>query len=246
MKLNFLKTLVHEQFSKEGNNMYYNNTDKILHYLNNKVHDKVEPINLNNIEKGKFYFMFYDLQGKSSKLEKFNTILAIDWVDMDKTRYLYGVSINFIPVAIRIVFFNFLFNQRIKTFDKIEGVMPSNQNPITGLSLGAMYKALKTVGFEWSIRKFDVRLMNNAYCLDWNIIHEFLSMSTSKLTGVDDNKLMEIWKSKLDKQEKREQEFISKLLGDYKNMEKEFEISFQSLYESEDNLAKSLNFFKSI
>lgn len=246
MKANFLKEIIQEQFKKEGNSMYSNNTDIILDYLNNHKEKQVQSININEIEKGKFCFLFFDLQGKTSKLEKFNTLLPLDWVDMDGTRYLYALSINFMPVAIRVVFFNSLFNQSIKTFDDIDDKMPNKQDVLNGISLGSIYKALKSIGFEWAIRRFDIRYINKVNIINWNVIHKFISMSTAKLTGVDDNKLIDIWKSKLDKQEVRQKEFMSKLLGDYKEMEKELGLGFQSLTEAEDNLYKSLSFYKSL
>lgn len=245
-KANFFRDKIHEQFLKEGNAMYSNNSEIVLNYLNTNDQNHVLPINIKNIEKGRFYFMFYDLQGKTSKLEKFNTILALDWVDADKTRWLYGISINFMPVAIRTIFFNTLFNQRLQTFNKIEGTKPGEQDPLVGVSLGNMYKSLKSIGFEWAIRKFDIKFINKAYLIDWNIIHQFITMSTARLTGVDDGKLIEIWKSKLSKQQEREKEFVAKLIGDYTKMAKELETNFQTLYEKEDNLNDVLTHLKNI
>lgn len=245
MQKDFFKTLVTNQFIEYGNSMYSKNSDTVMSWIRENDHTKLLPVNASQIEKGKFYFMFYDLSGKSSKMEQYNPLFVIDWATIDNKKYLFGININFIPIAIRVIIFNQIINSDLKKFDDINSKV-DKQNPITGLSFAKVYKLLKSIGFEWAIRKFDGSKINKTYCVDMNSLKEFVTMSTAKITGVDDGKLLDIWKSKISKQEQREKELIKELLGDYKEMEKEILKNINNISEKEEQLYKSIQFLKTI
>lgn len=245
MQRDFFKNIVANQYKELGNSMYLKNSDDVMSWIRDNDNTKVDPINASQIEKGKFYFMFYDLSGKSSKMEQYNPIFVIDWTNIDNKKYLFGVNINFLPVAIRVVIFNQIFNSDLKKFDNVN-VKVDKQDPIESMSFGKVYKLLKSIGFEWSIRKFDGSKINKTYCIDMNSLKEFITMSTARITGVDDGKLLDIWKSKISKQEQREVELIKELLGDYKEMEKELNKSIQTISDKEEQLYKSVEFLKTL
>lgn len=245
MIVDFLKDKIKKQFDANGSNMYGMNTEVITDGLN-KGTDDIVPVNLSQLEKGKFYFVFYDLSGKSSKMEQFNPIFLIDWNDQDSTRYIYGVSINFIPVSIRTVFFNSLCNFNIDIMENNTEVKMDKQSAFANIDFANIYKLLYAIGFEWSIRKFDCKLVNNVFEISSNILPTFITMSTAQLTGVDDGKLIEIWRKKINEQEIRHNMMIKEILGDYKSMEKELKAAYVSVDTKNTNLEKSLQLIQKL
>lgn len=246
MKNDYLKDTIKIQHQEVGGNMYKDNTDFITKNINDPRSKDIVPVSLASVEKGKFYFMFYDLSGKSSGMEKFNPLFIIDWNDQDGTRYLYGVSINFIPVSIRTVFFNSLCNFNLDIIEKNIEKPIDKQIAFGNINFANIYKLLYAIGFEWSIRKFDCKLINKVCEISNQILPTFLTMSTAQLTGVDDGKLIEIWNKKITEQESRQTKLIQELMGDYKAMENELTKAYQTVDKKNDNLEKSLFLIKNI
>jgi hypothetical protein len=89
-----------------------------------------------------------------------------------------------------------------------------------------------------------MRLINKVYCVSTTILTEFITMSTASFTGVDDLKLIDIWKKKIVEQEERHKRIIKELLGDYKKMSSELNEKYMSLEDRNDNLQESLNIIK--
>jgi len=243
-KKDFFIQKVKEQYLEQGNNLYLNNAEFISEKINNNSDTDILPVSIKSIQKGKFYFMFYDLSGKSSNMEKYNPILAIDWFDLNQTRYLYGVSLNFMPVNIRVSFFNILFNNNITTYEENEFKNTIDETPLDQINFTNVYKLLFSIGFEWTIRKFDVQKINKTYNISTSIIDKFITMSTYKFTGVPDDKLVDIWRTKIVKQSERQQKLIKELLNDYEEIKKELTSKYQSLDDRNENLNNSLQLIK--
>lgn len=244
MNKDFFIKSVKEQYLSEGNSMYSNNTTVISNKLNNSQDKDIEQVSTTSLQKGSFCFMFYDLQGKSSNMEKFNPILVVDWFDHNSTRYLYGLSLNFLPINIKVNFFNMLFNNNIDTFEHNLDLDANKQRPISNINFTNIYKLLFSMGFEWAIRKFDITKINKTFIVSTNIIKEFITMSTYKFTGVPDDKIIDIWKSKIVKQGERQQKMIKELLDDYDNMRNELNEKYQSLDSRNEKLSDSINIIK--
>lgn len=245
MTKDYFKDSIKDQFKLEGNNMYGTNAEFIIDGINNST-DNIMPINLNNIEAGKFYFIFYNLSGKSTNMEKFNPLFVIDTVDMDNTRYIYGVSINFLPVTVRTVFFNNLCNFNLSNIEKNLKVDLNSEYAFENINFANIYKLLYSIGFEWSIRRFDCKLVNKTINISTDILPKFITMSTVKMTGVDDLKLIDIWHKKIQEQEERHKKLLKEILGDYKKMDKELTDNYNTTSKNNDNLEKSLALIKKI
>jgi hypothetical protein len=240
MKNNFFINGVKEKHKEYGSGLYLKSMEFFSNEINNSNSTVVQQVRASSLMKGRFYFMFYDLAGKTSKMEKFNPILLIDWIDSQGTRKLYGLSINFIPVAIRTMFFNNVLNYNLSVIEKNKTKKMENQLPLDAINFANIYKLLGAIGFEWAIREFDIKLVNKIYQVSTEILTEFLTMSTSRFTGVDDAKLVEIWKKKIMEQEARHKKIIAELLNDYGKMNKELNTTYQSLDKRNENLQESL------
>lgn len=246
MDSNWFKNKIGMDWQTYKSSLYQKNSDFISAELQNGQSQIVSLINPTSIVKGGMYFVFYDLQGKTSNLEKWNPILAIDWYDDGTTRQLIGLSCNFIPVAIRAIIFNSICGPNQKLFQSNQDVQTTKQEQISGISFGKISKLLSTVGFEWALRKFDIRKINKCWQINTNNWTEFVMMSTARFTGVDDGKLIEIWQKKISEQEQRQKEVLLEILGDYNKMESELNQRYQSVMEQEDNFLKSLAQMKKI
>ena len=238
---NFFIDSIEAQFKQEGNSMYKNNEEYIKEHLNSSNNEIVAPVNITSIEKGKFYFMFYHLDGKISNWEKFNPLLVVDWFDLDNTRYLYGISLNFIPMNIKVIFFNEIFNGNLKIIENNLMKDITKQEPLKGIDFVNTYKMLSNIGFEWAIRRFDIKYINNVYNINFSSLKEFITMSTIGFTGVDDMKLIEIWKSKIFKQQERHERIIKELLNDYKEMSKDIKKTYNNLQDKNNALEDAMN-----
>lgn len=240
----FFINTVKKQYLEQGDKMYSNNTTVISNKLNDGQDKDVVSISASNLNKGDFCFLFYDLQGKSSNMEKFSPIMVVDWFDYNNTRYLYGLSLNFIPINIKVNFFNMLFNNNLKLLEENIKNSTDKQKPIKNIDFTNVYKLLFSIGFEWSIRKFDIKKINKTNLISTNIIKDFITMSTYKFTGVPDDKIIQIWKSKIVKQEERQQKLIKELLNDYDQMRNDLNDKYQTLDNRNEKLNDSINIIK--
>ena len=244
MEKDFLKNNIRQQYLEVGSNLYNINNEFIMKEINDNDSFNIVPINLTDIIRGKFYFIFYDIQGKSSNMEKFNPVFIIDWLDDNNTRILYGVSTNFLPVSIATIFFNNIMNHNLDTLEHDKNKNTNLQSPIQNINFANIYKLLYSIGFEWAIRKFDCKKINNVREINMNILSQFITMSTHKMTGVDDGKLIEIWQSKIKQQEERHKKIIKDLLGDYNKIATELNSQIITLSKQEQNLEESYKMMK--
>jgi hypothetical protein len=236
----YLKNKIKEQYLTEGLDMYANNTKFVTESMNHPNND-IHETDLRVLEKGKFYFLFYDLNGKSSKMEKFNPLFVVDWFDLQGTRMIYAVSCNFLPIAIRTVFFNNICNHNKKTIEDNLKKDYTKQEAFTGINFANIYKLLYNIGFEWSIRQFDAKKVQKIFVVSTNVLEKFLTMNTQPMTGVDEGKLMDIWKKKITEQQERHTKILKEILEDYKEMDKELSKTYETLDTQNNNLQESLN-----
>lgn len=240
MEIDYLKNKIREQYITEGINMYVNNTDYITEGLNGNITD-INETDLRNLERGKFYFIMYDLNGKTSRMEKFNPLFIVDWFDLQGTRMIYGVSSNFMPITIRTVFFNNICNHNLKIIEENLKKDYTKQQAFTGINFANIYKLLYNIGFEWSIRQFDAKKIHKVFEVSTNVIDKFLTMNTQKMTGVDEGKLMDIWQKKILEQEKRHTKILKEILEDFKEMDAELSKTYETLDTRNNNLQQSLD-----
>lgn len=223
-----------------GLNLYDKNFDTFQNEINSSNSNIVQEVNLDSIESGKFYFMYYDLQGKTSKWEKINPLFILDCFDINNTRMVFGVSLNYMPMDQRVVFFNKICNFNLDVINKNTTLSVSSQYPFKHSNFYNIYKLLQSVGLEYTIRKFDMRLINKINVISTTFISEFISMSTSKITGVNDNTIIQLWRKKILTQQSRQENMIKELTNDYNEINKTLTKEYLSLDKKTNNIEKSL------
>lgn len=242
MKTDYLLNTIEMMYKELGNSLYNKNYEFIRDYLNTNEN----VISINDIILGKFYFMLYNINGKTSNMEKFNPILAVDYVDRNGTRMLYGLSINFIPVNVRVNLFNTILNHNLDILEKNEDLDVNKQYELKNINFASIYSLIKSIGFEWALREFDMKLVNRLTEIDTKMLPQFITMGTVKFTGVNDNKLGEIWEAKLKNREQREKDMIAKLLGDYEMMRDELNKNIDITKTRNENLEKTYSIINKI
>lgn len=168
---------------------------------------------------GMFVFMLYDLAGKSSRMEQYSPLLLVERRQVKTKHYVWGVSLNFIPQNIRIVFFDQLLERYSNVVkNNIAKDAVGKEKPLANLSFDGVYTILQSIGYEYALRQFEIPLINKMYEVSSGFLDRFLTFDTSRFTGVDEGKLMEIWVSKLKEQEERHRKMMMMLYNDYEKM----------------------------
>jgi len=194
-----------------------------------------------DIKIGKIYFLFYDLDSalKSSKMEQYSPVFVIKNTFVQNKPILWGLNFNFMPERARIMYFD-------KIIDKFfKGVMSTNaeiknMNDVKSLDVtfNGVYRTLASIGFEYSIREYRIDLINKVYEINLNELDKYISIDTEYFSSVDQKKLLEIWLSKLDKQNDRYNKIKLDLINNFKIMSDTLEHSLSELEKTKDFLTK--------
>ncbi|MFV2016363.1 MAG: hypothetical protein ACC656_13105 [Candidatus Heimdallarchaeota archaeon] len=235
---------LYERRKTEGANINDISTTWLRDNLKKPTSNVLRKVNNNNIVPGKTYFLFYDLAGalNSSRMEQYSPILAIKTAYVENIPILWGFNFNFVPERVRINWFDKVIDRFFKgvmntnaTLKRIEELKPLN------LTFDGVYRTLASIGFEYSIREYRLDLVNRAYEINLNEIDRFVSIDTEFFSGVDQQKLIEIWLAKLTEGEQRLMKIKQDILTDFEKMEKQLEISLEDLEKSKQFLASISN-----
>lgn len=230
----------------EGSKVSENSTEWLLKRLQNP--DKgFKAVSTKNMYVGKFYFLLYDLQGNSSKMEQYSPILLIDYRKVNTKILLYGLSINFIPQNIRLLFFDQFLDSFSNVFLPIDSKekVGSSEKPLP-INFATVFEPLDKIGFQYSIRELDASLINKSYEVSMQMLPRYLTVNTTILTGVDEQKMADIWYSKLKKREESLQKRISELITDYTEISKTFQKEFRSYKSEFDKISKAKDNLKAL
>jgi len=200
-----------------------------------------------NMYVGKFYFLLYDLDGKSSKMEQYSPILLVDYRNVMGKKIIYGISLNFIPQNIRLLFFDGLlesFQDVFLPLDSKEKI--GNAEKPLPINFKIAFDMLDKIGFQYVIREFDIQQVNKAYEVSMQMLPRYMTVNSTVLTGVDETKLAEIWFSKLKNREESVQKRISELITDYEEVSKTFRSEFRNYQREFDKISKSKDNLKSL
>lgn len=202
--------------------------------------DFVGKLNTNNefmsnstkrdIYPGKFYFLFYGLKEKLSKMEKYSPVYIVD-VKRDRNKtIIYAISTNFLPIAVRSMYFDTLLNSYDLEKMKPADVLYKN------IDYKKAYNTLSQLGFEYVIREFEMEKLDNVKEIHNNYLAEFLLFNTQIFTSVGEDKLNQIWLAKLKTRDERHRKLMIDLMKDYKEMSK---VILDSISETNANIEKS-------
>jgi hypothetical protein len=233
---------IQELYKSTGEKIVVTAAKEFMQKMYNPDKD-VRPTGINNIEKGQFYFMMYDMGSKASKMEKLSPVFVVDW-NLGGASTLWAVSLNFIPVNIRIVIFDAIINGSKDVYIGNKGKDAHKNRPYSQVNLTKMYKMLQQIGFEYAIREYDLRLIDKLYAVSASFLPKLIAMSTELFTGVGEYKMAEIWAAKIKHQEERHKEFVQDLWNNYDKMYKTMTDEIKSANRASDDLASVITNIK--
>lgn len=141
---------------------------------------------------------------------------------------LMGVNLNFIPLEIRVMFFDKFIDE--KTFEKDDYLKVNFQG---------VYNELRSLGFEYALMEFDVSKIIFAHKISMNALSSFL-ISQHPTNKYDPKKIFEIWKAKIGKSAERDAEIQKANLEDFYNINKEISGKYDLLQNHIKRLRRNL------
>lgn len=184
-----------------------------------------KSINIADIRPGGFYHFHYL---DDSNWMKWSPVFVADFRKLDKLTIILAVNFNFIPLEVRSLIFDKYITEKDIAEDRFLPV-----------DFKGMYTELLRLGFEYSIVEYNAAQLKLVHKISLQILPRFLYSSYPR-NKYDPNKLMEIWKSKIEGKEERHKEMTLLLLDDVYKMSKEINDKYDALGDHIDRVRKSL------
>lgn len=194
-----------------------------------KSDDMCEAIPLSNISMGKFYFFQYE---DPSNWMRYSPVFTIENKDFNGMKIVLALNFNFLPIEIR-----------SKLFDRFISEEMFEKNASLEVDFKGIYTELLKYGFEYGIVEYNAIQLKLVHRINLELLPRFLYSSHPKNT-YDPQKLVQIWKSKLDKREQRHKELISSTLKDFYEAESLINKKYDVLFGHVKRLQESFDKFK--
>ena len=206
-------------------------------YKNNSIYmyekylgsdSECKSINILDINPGGFYHFHYL---DDSNWMKWSPVFVADYRKLDRLTIILAVNFNFIPLEIRtLIFDKFIIDKDIQ------------ENRFLPVDFKGMYTELLRLGFEYAIVEYNAEQLKLVHRISLEILPRFLYSQYPK-NKYDPNKLMEIWKAKLESKEQRHKEMTLLMLDEVYKVSKEINDKYDVLGEHIERVRKSLKKF---
>jgi hypothetical protein len=206
-------------------------------YKNNSIYmyekylgsdSECRAINISDINPGGFYHFHYL---DDSNWMKWSPVFVADYRKLDRLTIILAVNFNFIPLEIRtLIFDKFIIDKDIQ------------ENRFLPVDFKGMYTELLRLGFEYAIVEYNVEQLKLVHRISLEILPRFLYSQYPK-NKYDPNKLMEIWKAKLEGKEQRHKEMTLLMLDEMYKVSKEINDKYDALGDHIERVRKSLKKF---
>jgi thiol-disulfide isomerase/thioredoxin len=207
---------------------FYKENSLYMYDKYSKSESYCKSISISEIQIGGFYHFHYL---DDSNWMKWSPVFVCDSRKLDKLVIILAVNFNFIPLEIRTLL-----------FDKFIIQKDIDENRLIPVDFKGMYTELIRLGFEYAIVEYNAAQLKLVHRISLEILPRFLYSSYPK-NKYDPNKLMEIWKAKLDGKEERHKEMTLLLLDDMYKISKEINDKYSVLGDHIDRVRKSLQKF---
>jgi hypothetical protein len=179
-----------------------------------KSDDEVTSIPISKIEMGGFYFLHYR---DSSNWMQYSPVFTVSFKKVNNILILYAINLNFIPIDIRVEFFDKFMDER--NFDK--------DLPLK-VDFKGVYDELMRYGFEYGLMEFVLNNVLFVHKINMNSVPRFL-YSGHPLNKYDPKKLGEIQMAKKKDRSKRHQEMTKLMMTDLIEINEEISETFDVL-----------------
>ena len=219
---------VNESLKKNGNGIADNFKNNSLYFYNKyqKSDDEVQSTRVLDIQMGRFYFFhYYD----DSNWVKYSPVFTISTKRYQDLIIIEAINLNFIPIEIRVSFFDQFFSK--KDFDEDKS-LPTE--------FTSTYNELLRYGFEYAILEYNVAQMNFVHRINMKNIPQFL-YAGHPINKYDPRKLYDIWRVKIQTKYQRNQEMSQALIGDFFDISNEISDKYEVLEKHIKRLQTSLS-----
>jgi len=179
-----------------------------------KSDDEVTSIPISKIEMGGFYFLHYR---DSSNWMQYSPVFTVSFKKVNNILILYAINLNFIPIDIRVEFFDKFMDER--NFDK--------DLPLK-VDFKGVYDELMRYGFEYGLMEFVLNNVLFVHKINMNSVPRFL-YSGHPLNKYDPKKLGEIQMAKKKDRSKRHQEMTKLMMTDLIEINEDISETFNVL-----------------
>lgn len=185
-----------------------------------KSDNEVKAVSIKDIYKGGFYFFHYK---DDSNWMQLAPVFVADYKKYGNQVILLCVNFNFLPLEIRIAIFDqYLTEKDFEKAEKLKG------DYFIKVQYQAMYNELKRLKFEYSLMEFNAIQLVRVHRIDLNALPTFLYSQHPKVK-YDPKKLIQIWKSKLQKSDERNSEMMQASIDDFYDVTKDISDKYTHL-----------------
>ena len=176
------------------------------------------------IQLGAFYFLHYK---DDSNWMQYSPVFVVEYKKLQDLIIIYAINFNFIPLEIRPVL-----------FDKLITKNDIDKNKILPVNYDTIYKSLLKFGFEYALVEYNLSQIITAHKIDLSLLSDFL-YSGHPINKYDPIKLYDIWRKKLESNQKRHQEMMTAIIKDFYAIEEEMSKDYDALKKHADRVRSS-------
>lgn len=205
-----LRMLVH------GDGLADNFKNNSLFFLDkySKSDDLVTAISVKDIIPGMFYhFNYLD----SSNWMMFSPVFVTNFKKISNKIIIFAVNFNFIPIQ-----------ARAAIFDKFMIESTFEENIPLKVSYEGVYEELSKIGLQYALVEYDASLIKMVHRIEMNLVPRFLVAAHPK-NKYDPKALINIWKSKSQKNIQRDKEMFSANINDFFNIKTQLDEKYKEL-----------------
>lgn len=179
-----------------------------------KSSNDIKNIPVKNIFPGGFYHI--QMQNESNWMRN-APVFIVDFRKIKGGLILLGVNLNFIPLEVRVLFFDKFITE--KDFEK-DGFLK--------VSFQGVYNELRSIGFEYALMEFDTSKIGIVHKISMNELSSFL-ISAHPTNKYDPRKLFSIWQTKIEKSNERDAAMQKSNLEDFYDVNKEIDQKYEAI-----------------
>lgn len=180
----------------------------------NKSDSQVTATSVADIKSGMFYHLHYL---DNSNWMKWSPVFVTNHKKIMNKTIIFAVNFNFIPLQIRASIFDKFMTE--ENFDK---------NIPLKVNYQGMYNELSRLNLQYALVEYDASLIKLVHRIHMESVPRFL-ISQHPKNKYDPKALVNIWKSKIEKSDKRNQEMMNADISDFFNIRAELKDKYKEL-----------------
>lgn len=196
-----------------------------------KTTEQIKAIPIRLIRPGKFYFLHYK---DDSNWIKWSPVFITEQKLYESSILFTCVNFNFIPLEIRILF----FDKYIKELDFQQDVKKKG-NHFIKVKHEIIYRELKKLRLEYSIQPYNASQIVTCHRIMMEDLPRFLYSAHPK-NKYDPKRLIQLWKTKAKNSDQRDDEMMKLTTEDLYNFDKDFLQKFDTLSTHIERFRKSI------